>query len=48
MIPFLIEQHRQGLYPLERILTYYDAKDYAQAFRDMKDGKVIKPVLKWV
>ncbi|KAH8684086.1 chaperonin 10-like protein [Ilyonectria robusta] len=48
MIPFLIEQHQKGLYPLEKIVTYYNIDDYAQAFKDMKDGKVIKAVLKWV
>lgn len=48
MIPFLIEQHQKGLYPLEKIVTYYNIDDHAQAFEDMKDGKVIKAVLKWV
>lgn len=48
MIPFLIEQNRKGLYPLERLVTCYNVEDYPQAFQDMKDGKVIKPVLKWV
>ncbi|EEU36452.1 uncharacterized protein NECHADRAFT_94116 [Fusarium vanettenii 77-13-4] len=48
MVPFLIQQHRKGLYPLEKIVTSYHVDDYTQAFQDMKDGKTIKAVLKWV
>lgn len=47
MIPFLIEQHRQGKYPLERLIRYYNVTDSRQAFHDMKGGKVLKPVLIW-
>lgn len=47
MIPFLIDQHSKGLFPLETIVTYYSIDDFAQAFQDMKDGKVVKAVLKW-
>ena len=47
MIPFLIEQHRQGKYPLERLIRYYNVKDSRQALHDMKSGQVLKPVLIW-
>lgn len=47
MVPFLIEKHNQGKYPLERLIRYYNVKDAQQAFQDMKAGKVLKPVLVW-
>lgn len=47
-IPYLMEQHAQGKFPLEKLIKVYDSKDFLQAFQDMKDGNVLKPVLKWV
>ncbi|EXM22967.1 Polyketide synthase, enoylreductase domain [Fusarium oxysporum f. sp. vasinfectum] len=47
LIPELIEMHAKGLLPLEKLIAYYDIKDYEKAMADMKSGKVIKPVLKW-
>ncbi|KAF5560791.1 C2H2 transcription factor [Fusarium phyllophilum] len=47
LIPELIEMHDKGLLPLEKLIAYYDIKDYEKAMADMKSGKVIKPVLKW-
>ena len=47
MIPFLIEQHSQGNFPLEKIVKIYSIEDFAIALEDMKSGKAIKPVLKW-
>ncbi|KAF5722896.1 C2H2 transcription factor [Fusarium mundagurra] len=47
LIPELIEMHAKGLLPLEKLIAYYDIKDYEKAMADMKSGRVIKPVLKW-
>ncbi|KAF4428780.1 C2H2 transcription factor [Fusarium acutatum] len=47
LIPQLIEMHAKGHLPLEKLIAYYDIKDYEKAMDDMKSGKVIKPVLKW-
>ena len=47
MIPFLIEQYSQGKFPLEKIVQTYRIEDFEIAIRDMKVGKVIKPVLIW-
>ncbi|KAF4953617.1 hypothetical protein FGADI_5953 [Fusarium gaditjirri] len=47
LIPELIEMHAKGLLPLEKLIAYYDIKDYEKAMTDMKTGKVIKPVLRW-
>ncbi|KAI9933577.1 hypothetical protein MW887_008050 [Aspergillus wentii] len=47
MIPFLIQQNEKGMFPLEKMVEYYDVRNYPQAFEDMKKGRVIKPVLRW-
>ena len=44
MIPFLLEQHLQGKFPLEHIIKFYDVEDFAMALEEMKSGKVITPV----
>lgn len=47
MIPYLVEQHKQGKYPLERMMTVYEYTNYEKAFDDLKTGKAVKAVLKW-
>ncbi|EXJ58338.1 hypothetical protein A1O7_05763 [Cladophialophora yegresii CBS 114405] len=47
MLPYLMEQQRAGKFPLEEIVSYYDAKDYARAFEDSRSGRAIKAVLCW-
>lgn len=47
MIPYLIEQHLHGNFPIEKIVQSYQIEDFAVALHDMKSGKVIKPVLIW-
>ncbi|KAK5264951.1 hypothetical protein LTR96_009750 [Exophiala xenobiotica] len=47
MLPFLMQQQKAGNFPLEDIVSYYEVKDYAQAFEDARSGKVVKAVLKW-
>lgn len=42
-----MEQHFQGNFPVDKIITVYDGNDYAKAFEDLKQGKAIKAVLKW-
>ncbi|KAK4209440.1 putative alcohol dehydrogenase [Rhypophila decipiens] len=46
-IPFLIEKHAKGEFPMEEFIQFYDVKEYEQAIEDSKSGKVIKAVLKW-
>ncbi|KAL0475640.1 alcohol dehydrogenase [Neurospora intermedia] len=46
-IPFLINQHAKGNFPMEEFVTFYDVKDYKQALEDSHNGKAIKAVLKW-
>jgi len=47
MIPYLIEQHKDGRFPLEKFIKYYDVKDFQEAFADMAAARAIKPVLIW-
>jgi len=44
-IPRLIELHRQGRFPLERLITTYPFDQIAQALHDSETGVAIKPVL---
>ncbi|KAK0712631.1 chaperonin 10-like protein, partial [Lasiosphaeria miniovina] len=44
-IPFMIDLWRQGKFPFDELLTFYEFDQFYQAVQDMKDGKVIKPVL---
>ena len=47
MVAFLIEQHSQGNFCLEKIVEFYNVNDWKWALDDMHSGKVIKPVLVW-
>lgn len=47
MMPYLVKENAAGKFPLEEIVSYYNAQDFAQAFEDSRSGKVIKAVLKW-
>jgi aryl-alcohol dehydrogenase len=44
-IPMLLEFHRQGRLPFDRLLRFYPFERIADAFRDMEHGIAIKPVL---
>jgi aryl-alcohol dehydrogenase len=45
-IPTLIEYYRQGRFPFDRLIKYYDFADINQAIEDSETGKTIKPVLR--
>jgi aryl-alcohol dehydrogenase len=45
-IPKLVELHRQGRLPLEKLVTFYTLDEIDQAVRDSESGKVIKAVLR--
>ena len=44
-IPRLVELHRQGRLPLEKLIRRYDFGDIDAAFADAGSGKTVKPVL---
>jgi aryl-alcohol dehydrogenase len=46
VIPMLIEYHRQGRLPFDRLLRFYSFADIGAAFHDMEHGEVVKPVLR--
>jgi aryl-alcohol dehydrogenase len=45
-IPRLVELHRQGRLPLEKLTRYYALDDIKQAVQDCESGRVIKAVLR--
>lgn len=46
IVPKLIEYHNMGMFPIEKIVKYYDFADIDQAFSDSREGKTVKSVLK--
>jgi aryl-alcohol dehydrogenase len=44
-IPWLIERHRAGRFPHDRLITTYKFAAINEAIADMRAGKAIKPVL---
>ncbi len=45
-IPLLIESNRQGRFPFERLIGYYDLDEINRAARDAEGGGTLKPVLR--
>jgi aryl-alcohol dehydrogenase len=45
-IPRLLELHRHGRLPFDRLITFYPFDAINQAVEDMEQGRVIKPVLR--
>ena len=46
-IPVMIKWWREGKFPIEKIVKYFEAKDALEALKGMEDGSAIKPVLVW-
>lgn len=45
-IPRLIELHRKGRFPFEKLVKFYDLEEINQAAEDAEAGATIKPVLR--
>jgi len=45
-IPALIELHRQGRFPFDRMIAFYPFDEINRAVEDMEKGRVMKPVLR--
>jgi aryl-alcohol dehydrogenase len=45
-LPRLIELWRQGRFPIDRIMTFYDFDEIERAAHDAEAGDVVKPVLR--
>jgi aryl-alcohol dehydrogenase len=46
-IPMLINAWNEGNFPIDRLVTTYDAKNMEEAKQDTLSGKAVKAVLKW-
>jgi aryl-alcohol dehydrogenase len=46
-LPKLIELHRLGRFPIDRLVTYYPFEAINQAIDDALGGKVVKPILRF-
>ncbi|CBF71503.1 hypothetical protein AN6808.2 [Aspergillus nidulans FGSC A4] len=44
-LPYLIEQHARGQFPLDQMVTYYRVNEFERTFKDVKEGKALKAVL---
>lgn len=47
LIPQLVELHAQGLFPFERLVTFYPFERINDALRDGEAGAVIKPIVRF-
>ncbi|CAG1066389.1 aryl-alcohol dehydrogenase [uncultured bacterium] len=47
-IPKLIRLYKEGLFPFDRLVKFYDFRDINKAITASKSGRVIKPVLKMI
>lgn len=45
-IPQMVRWYKEGRFPVDRILSFYDFADIDQALADSHDGKIIKAVLR--
>ncbi|MEU4163110.1 NAD(P)-dependent alcohol dehydrogenase [Actinoplanes sp. NPDC026670] len=46
LIGTLVELHRQGRFPFDRLVRFYDLTDIDKALEDSRRGSVLKPVLR--
>ncbi|ARS90028.1 NAD(P)-dependent alcohol dehydrogenase [Natrarchaeobaculum aegyptiacum] len=45
-IPDLVDLYRQGTFPFDELVTYYDFEEIESAVEDSESGETIKPVLR--
>ncbi|WP_328349717.1 NAD(P)-dependent alcohol dehydrogenase [Streptomyces sp. NBC_00445] len=45
ILPRLVDLYRQGVFPVDRLMTHYSLQDIHQAIADVDDGTAIKAVL---
>ncbi|KAL4808181.1 chaperonin 10-like protein [Aspergillus unguis] len=46
-IPKLIKWYREGRFPIDKLIKYFEANDFQQALAELHDGSVVKAVLSW-
>jgi aryl-alcohol dehydrogenase len=45
-IPYLVDLHRAGLFPFDRLVRVYPFAEIATAIRDAESGAVVKPIIR--
>ncbi|WP_087974759.1 NAD(P)-dependent alcohol dehydrogenase [Oceanobacillus rekensis] len=45
-IPKLVQYYKEGKFPFDKLIKFYDFEDINQAFEDSKTGITIKPIVK--
>jgi aryl-alcohol dehydrogenase len=45
-IPKLVEYYKEGKFPFDKMVKFYEFEEINQAFEDSKSGETIKPILK--
>jgi aryl-alcohol dehydrogenase len=45
-IPQLIELYKKGLFPFDKLITFYDLADINQAVEDSEKGVTLKAILR--
>lgn len=45
-IPQILKYYKEGRFPLDKLVTYYDFNELEKAIDDMSTGKCVKPVLR--
>jgi aryl-alcohol dehydrogenase len=45
-IPRLLELYRQGRFPFDKLVRFYDFEDINQAVADAQSGLTVKPILR--
>lgn len=46
-IPKLVEYYKQGIFPIDKLVKFYDLEEIDQAFADSENGSVIKPIIRF-
>jgi Zn-dependent alcohol dehydrogenase len=46
-IPEMVSWYKASIFPIDKIVKFYDARDFEQALRDMRRGITVKPILVW-
>jgi Zn-dependent alcohol dehydrogenase len=46
-VPKMVSWWREGKLPLEKIVKFFKAEDFARAIQEMHEGTTVKPVIVW-
>ncbi|KAK8190413.1 alcohol dehydrogenase [Phyllosticta capitalensis] len=46
-VPQMVKWWREGVFPVEKLVRFWDVKDFEKAVAEMGKGEVVKPILVW-